>query len=60
MVRKNLEVVCGKHPGNFAGDLQVYEVEKGLIMTVKELQMLQPKKEGEKMFLLANNFLLYF
>lgn len=47
-------------PGHFAGDLLLYEVEKGLIMRVKELEMLQPKKKEKKMFLLPNNFLLCF
>lgn len=56
-------MVCGKHTvhlpgplGHSVGDLQVCDVEKGLIMRVKEVQMLQSQKEEKKMFPLPNNF----
>lgn len=48
-------MVCGKHTahlpgplGHSVGDLQVCDVEKGLIMRVKEVQKLQSQKEEKK------------
>lgn len=45
-------VVCGKHtvhvPEPLGNSAEVYEVEKGLIRRVKEVEMLQSKKEEKK------------